>query len=37
MIKVEEYITEEGKSPFADWFNELDAQAANKVNTYLTR
>ena len=37
MIRVEEYITEEGKSPFADWFDELDAQAANKVNTYLTR
>jgi putative addiction module killer protein len=37
MIKIVEYITEEGKSPFADWFNELDAQAANKVNTHLTR
>lgn len=37
MTKIEEYITEEGKSPFADWFNELDAQAANKVTTYLTR
>jgi putative addiction module killer protein len=37
MIRVEEYITEEGKSPFADWFNGLDTYAANKVNTYLTR
>ena len=37
MIRVEEYITEEGISPFADWFEGLDAQAANKVNTYLTR
>ena len=37
MIRVEEYITEEGKSPFADWFDGLDAHAANKVNTYLTR
>ncbi len=37
MIRVEEYITEEGNNPFADWFNDLDAQAANKVNTYLTR
>ncbi len=37
MIRTEEYITEEGNSPFADWFNSLDAQAANKVNTYLTR
>ena len=37
MIRVVEYITEEGNSPFADWFNELDFQAANKVNTCLTR
>jgi len=37
MIRIEEYITEEGNSPFADWFDGLDAQAANKVNTYLTR
>ncbi len=37
MIRVEEYITEEGKNPFADWFDSLDAHAANKVNTYLTR
>ena len=37
MIRVEEYITEECKSPFADWFDGLDAYAANKVNTYLTR
>ena len=37
MIRVEEYITEEGISPFADWFDSLDAHAANKVNTYLTR
>ena len=37
MIRLEEYITEDGNSPFADWFDKLDAQAANKVNTYLTR
>lgn len=37
MIRVEEYLTEEGKSPFADWFDSLDAYAANKVNTYFTR
>ena len=37
MIRVEEYITEERNNPFADWFNSLDAHAANKVNTYLTR
>ena len=37
MIRIEEYITEAGKSPFVDWFDALDALAANKVNTYLTR
>ena len=37
MIKVEEYITEDGRSPFARWFSDLDAQAAAKINTYLTR
>ena len=36
-MKIEEYITIEGKSPFADWFNGLDSHAANKVNVYLTR
>jgi len=37
MIEVEEYITEEGISPFTDWFDSLNAHAANKVNTHLTR
>ena len=37
MIKIEEYIRGEGSNPFADWFDSLDAHAANKVNTYLTR
>lgn len=37
MIEIREYITEDKNSPFADWFNELNSQAANKVNTYLTR
>ena len=37
MIRVEEYITEDGLNPFADWFEDLNAQAAAKVNTYLTR
>ncbi len=37
MVRIEEYISEEGKNPFADWFDGLDAHAANKVNTYLTR
>ena len=37
MIRVEEYITIGGGNPFAEWFNGLNAHAANKVNTYLTR
>ncbi len=37
LIRVEGYIRKDGNSPFADWFDSLDAQAANKVNTYLTR
>ncbi|MDE2222950.1 MAG: type II toxin-antitoxin system RelE/ParE family toxin [Candidatus Omnitrophica bacterium] len=39
MVRVEEYIAEDRRSPFAEWewFNDLDAHAANKVNTYLTR
>jgi len=37
LIKLEEYLTSEGTSPFADWFDNLDPHAAAKVNTYLTR
>lgn len=37
MVEVKEYIQREGRSPFADWFDRLDVQAALKVNTCLTR
>jgi putative component of toxin-antitoxin plasmid stabilization module len=37
LIQVEEYVTKEGVSPFAEWFNSIDSFAAAKVNTYLTR
>ena len=37
MIEVREYLYADGSSPFADWFDELNVQAALKVNTYLTR
>lgn len=37
MIRVEEYITADGRSPFTEWFDGLGPQAAAKVNTYLTR
>lgn len=37
MITIREYLLEDGNSPFADWFDGLNVQAALKVNTYLTR
>jgi putative addiction module killer protein len=36
-VKIEEYLTTEGKSPFGSWFLKLDARAAAKVTTALTR
>ena len=36
-IRVEEYIRPNGSSPYADWFNSLDAQAAAKVVTAKLR
>jgi putative addiction module killer protein len=36
-IRVEEYIRSDGSSPYADWFNGLDAQAAAKVTTAKLR
>ncbi len=37
MIEVCEYLDQNGHSPYARWFNGLDAQAAAKVATALTR
>ena len=37
MIDVREYNDREGRSRYADWFNRLNAQAAAKVATALTR
>ena len=37
MIEIQEYVDEQGRSPFAEWFDGLNPQAALKVNTYLTR
>ena len=37
MIAIREYIDPEGRSPYARWFNRLDAQAAAKVTTALIR
>jgi len=36
-IRVEEYIRPDGSSPYADWFDTLDAQAAAKVVTAKLR
>ena len=37
MVEVLEYLDQNGCSPFADWFNRLDAQAAAKVSTAQTK
>lgn len=37
MFEVVVYETEEGRSPFDDWFVHLDAQAAVKVTTAIAR
>jgi putative addiction module killer protein len=37
MIEVREYNDQDGRSPYAAWFDQLNAQAAAKVATALTR
>ena len=37
MIRIKEYVDEDGHSPFAKWFNTLDPRAASKVTTALLR
>ena len=37
MIEIREYIYHEGGSPYAKWFNRLNAPAAAKVVTALVR
>ncbi len=37
MIDVQEYLDPQGRSPYASWFNRLNAPAAAKVATALTR
>jgi len=37
MIDVREYNDREGRSPYAAWFDRLNAQAAAKLATALTR
>ena len=37
MIEVREYTDLHGRSPFQQWFEDLDARAAAKVTVALTR
>ncbi|HYK88843.1 MAG TPA: type II toxin-antitoxin system RelE/ParE family toxin [Acidobacteriota bacterium] len=37
MITIREYLDAQGCSPFADWFEKLNAAAAAKVTTTLAR
>ena len=36
-MEIVEFLDAAGRSPFADWFDDLDAQAARKVTVALTR
>lgn len=37
MFQIKEYITSQGRSPFARWFRKLPAAHAARVNTALNR
>jgi putative addiction module killer protein len=37
VIEIREYLAADGTSPYSRWFNRLNAQAAAKVTTALTR
>ena len=37
MVDVLEYLDPSGRSPYAEWFNDLNAQAAAKVSVAVTR
>ncbi len=37
MLEIREYVDAEGRSPYARWFDRLDARAAAKVATALVR
>lgn len=37
MVEVREYVAADGSSPYARWFNNLNAQAAAKVVIAVTR
>jgi putative addiction module killer protein len=37
MLLIREYVDAPGRSPFAEWFEDLDARAAAKVTVALAR
>ena len=37
MLQILQYLTASGESPFGQWFDKLDAQAAAKVTVAVTR
>lgn len=37
MLDVREYLEPDGRSPFAEWFSDLEATAAARVTVALTR
>ena len=37
MLLIREYVDQHERSPFAEWFEDLDARAAAKVTVALTR
>ncbi len=37
MVEIHEYVDSTGRSPYAAWFESLDARAAAKVATAVTR
>ena len=37
MVTVQEYLDAQGRSPFAKWFEDLNAPAAAKITTALVR
>ncbi|GCL42915.1 type II toxin-antitoxin system RelE/ParE family toxin [Dolichospermum planctonicum] len=37
IIRVQEYLKEDGSSPYQEWFDSLDAQAAAKVTVAKSR
>lgn len=37
MIEIREFVDGRGRSPFAEWFNDLDPVAAARITMVLTR